>query len=115
MPKLIEEKILESNSHFRTYLRNPILQSFYMQPTDEEEIESKIKSFKNNKANGPYSIPTRVFKDCKKQLSKPLSLIINQSFETGIFPTDLKTANVVLVHKGGDKSDCNNYRPIALL
>ena len=33
----------------------------------------------------------------------------------GIFPSVLKTAKVIPVHKNDSKLDCNNYRPISLL
>ena len=41
--------------------------------------------------------------------------MINVSFNKGIFPDFLKVANVVPIHKKGEKLDPNNYRPISLL
>ena len=70
---------------------------------------------KTNKASGPNSIPTKILKLFKKEFSKPLSDIINLSFNQGVFPNLLKIANVIPIHKKGDKLDCNNYRPISLL
>ena len=61
------------------------------------------------------SIPSRILKLIAPTVSKPLSNIINISFETGIFPSCLKTANVIPIHKKDSKSEVNNYRPISLL
>ncbi|CAK1591183.1 unnamed protein product [Parnassius mnemosyne] len=36
-------------------------------------------------------------------------------FETGVFPDALKRSIITPVHKDGDKSDVNNYRPISVL
>ena len=41
--------------------------------------------------------------------------MINASFNEGIFPDFLKVANVIPIHKKGEKLDPNNYRPISLL
>ena len=45
-------------------------------------------------------------------LLKPL---INASIDEGLFPSCLKTANVIPIFKKGDSANLNNYRPIALL
>ena len=68
-----------------------------------------------HKAVGPSSIPTKILKDFKKQLSILLSQLINLSFNKGVFPSSLKLAKVIPIHKKGDTQDSNNYRPISLL
>ena len=44
-----------------------------------------------------------------------MSLSANLQFSPGIFPTNLKTANVIPIFKKYDHTSCNNYRPISLL
>ena len=64
---------------------------------------------------GPNSIPTRILKLLKNDISTQLADICNISFSTGVFPTVLKVAKVVSVHKKESKLDFSNYRPISLL
>ena len=46
---------------------------------------------------------------------KPLSLIINQSLITGIFPEKLKRAKVLPLFRKGDETLIENYPPVSLL
>ena len=64
---------------------------------------------KTSKASSPNSIPSKILKLFKKEFSKPLSDTTNLSFNQSIFPDLLKIANVISIHKKGDKLDCNNY------
>ena len=62
-----------------------------------------IKTFNLNKAIGPNNIPVIILKEIKKEISEPLSTIINLSFDTGDFPNCLKLAKVTPVYKKGDQ------------
>ena len=48
-------------------------------------------------------------------ISRPISIIINQSLCTGIFPDKLKLAKVIPLFKKDDDKIFGNYRPISLL
>ena len=48
-------------------------------------------------------------------ISEPLTHIINQSINTGIFPDKWKEARVLPLHKSGLTDDPYNYRPIFIL
>ena len=74
-----------------------------------------IKSLKNNKSNGTFSISNKLFKKFKKPLSTPLTLLINLTFTKGKFPDILKIGKNFPIHKKNCKTDVNNYRPISLL
>ena len=51
--------------------------------------EYYIKTLKN-KSTGPSSIPNKLFKQFKKPLSEPLTLLIKLIFSEGKFPSILK-------------------------
>ena len=51
---------------------------------------------------------------CAATLAFPITKIFNLSFNLGQIPSDWKTANVVPVHRKGDKCNIENYRPISL-
>ena len=45
----------------------------------------------------------------------PLAYICNLSLKQGIFPTELKIANVLPLYKSDDPFCFDNYRPVSLL
>ena len=98
------------------FFTNPIEQSFKFNLTSDEEIITYIKTLKNNKSNGTFSISNKLFKTFKKFLSTPLTLlIINLTFTKGKFPDILKIGKFFPIHKKNCKTDVNNHRPISLL
>ena len=56
-----------------------------------------------------------MLKYAKAFLIKPLTLLINQTLSTRIFPNELKISRVRPSFKNGDTSNTNNYKPISLL
>ena len=89
--------------------------SFFTSPTDKTELENIISSLDSNKSVGPNSIPIKILKLFKNDISSQLSEIFNISFSSGVFPSILKTAKVIPVHKKDSKLDFSNYCPISLL
>jgi len=55
-----------------------------------------------------------LIKFCAESLSVPLSYLFIQSIKSGTLPRDWVSANIVPVHKKGDKSVASNYCPISL-
>ena len=80
------------------YLQNRVGNSFFLSPTDLNEIEAIILFFNNYKSVGPYCVPIKLLKSLSKSSSESLTLIANDSFNKGIYPNKLKTAKVVVLH-----------------
>ena len=111
----IDKKIIHTNANYKDYLENSVTNSFFLKPTNKEEINSIIKQMKTNKALGPNSIPTKLLKMSQQIIVKPLPYLINLPFSTGVFPDLLKIANIIPVFKKEDSQDHSNYRPISLI
>ena len=109
------DKNIHTNANYKDYQENSVTNSFFLKPTNEEEVNSIIKQMKTNKAIGPNSIPTKILKMSQHIIAKPLVYLINLSFSTGVFMDLLKIANIIPDFKKGDKEDYNNYRPISLI
>ena len=105
--KLIE-KIPTSKKTFKIFLGRNNENTFFMSPTSTEEVEDTISSFYLNKALGLNSVPMKILKYLKKELSKPLTVLINLTFTLGIFLNCLKIAKVIPVFKKGNQQECSN-------
>ena len=84
--------------------------------TNKETIADHFNTFFTNV--GPKlsaGLSMKLIKKLIPCLAEPLTLIINQSLTTGIFPNKLKIAKVVPLYKKDDTNILENYRPISLL
>ena len=66
------------------------------------------------KANGPDGIPCYILKEAAAELAPFLQFLFMQSLHTGSAPQAWLKATVVPVHKKGNRSQVDNYRPISL-
>ena len=90
-------------------------EQFEFKSITQLDLETCIGKMPANKSPGADKIPIKVFQDCLSNISSPLTDIINQSFQTSVFPEDWKYAVVVPHLKEGDHEVASNNRPISLL
>ena len=100
---------------FSDYLNNPTENRFNFSVINVSEVLMIINKLKNKNSSGVDEISNKLLKSIGTELSKPLTIIINQCLLTGIFPDLLKIAKVKPLFKRGDVCQLNNYRPISLL
>ena len=83
--------------------------------TTPDSIEKIIGDLKPKSSAGYDNLSSKLLKDIKGIISRPLSIIINQSLCSGIFPSKLKLAKVKPLYDKEDQRVFGNYRPISLL
>ena len=115
VPKQVDKGIPFTRKSPVDYLQNRVDNSFFLSPADPNEIEAIMLSFNNYKSVRLYSVSIKLLKSLSKSASESLTLIVNDSFNRGIYPNKLKTAEVVALHKKGASDNSTNYRPISTL
>ena len=97
------------------FLRENITSRFSFRHITVGEVQKIIKSMKSKTSSGFDNFSAKLMKSVSHSICYPLTTLINDSLRKGIFPKQLKIAKVVPLHKNGDKSNFENYRPVSLL
>ena len=97
------------------YLSGRMRNSLFLAPVTLIEVNDLISILNPSKSVGPNSIPIKLLRIIGLSISPLLALLVNQSFQSGIFPDKLKIAKVISLFKKGNPELPSNYRPISLL
>ena len=111
-PKLAKSIDTANKAPSNHDLTTPCAASFNFVYTKPDDIENIIRSLKPQSSAVYDNISTKLLKDIENVRSRPLSIIINQSRCTGIFPDKLEIAKVIPLYKKDDDKSFGNYRPI---
>ena len=103
------------NRSFKEYLKNPPASKLTFKNISEGDTLKIINNLNTKKSSGQDGLSLNLLKYIKLELAKSITLIINQSLNTGIFPDKLKIAKLTPIHKQNDKTRIDNYIPISLL
>ena len=105
----------EDGQSYKVYLQNPTLKKFAFKKVNDNEVLSIINKLKNKKSRGADNISNQLLKTIKQELCKPLTVIINQMIETGVYPEKFKISKITPIYKKNERTNIANYRPISLL
>ena len=98
--ELNSRNITEHNdSSYRDYLSERIESSFEFRLVDSHDVKRIIKGIKISRSNGHDGISSELFKLISNDIADSITLIINQSLKSGIFPNQLKIAKVTPIYK----------------
>ena len=82
---------------------------------EEGEVKIALGEMKNGKAAGEDGILTELLKGGGEVMVKWLTMLFNKAWREECIPVEWGRGMIVPLFKGGDKTDCGNYRGIALL
>ena len=85
--------------------------SFFMRPTDHNEIRMIIGNMKSSRTSGADEISV-ILMAIINVIVEPLAYCVNLSLFYGVVPKLAKTARIIPIYES-DKND--NYRPISIL
>ena len=112
---LSEAISVPSNKSYTNYLTDQIACSFNFKLVTKEETIKIINKLHPKSSFGQDNISTILLKSISLEIYETLTLIINQSLSTGIFPDKLKIAKIKPIFKKENPHIPDNYRPISLL
>ena len=111
----IEQNITD-NADYTQYVSTPLTETkLQFKCITDNDTQRAIDKLENKSSSGHDGISNKLLKLLKIELSKSLTLIINQMITTGIFPDSFKISKITPLFKKGDVSMLSNYRPISLL
>ena len=99
----------------KIFVINPTVHEFSFDEIREQDVVNVIDKLPSKTSSGVDGISTNLLKDITYLISKPLTLILNQCLETGIFPSKLKIAKAIPILQKGDELIFDNYRQISIL
>ena len=88
---------------------------FCFHPVSSREIQKIVMSLPSNKAPGHDKVSTSVLKHALPCILPILTVIVNRSLLTSVFPSAWKKSEVASLLKEGDHEIANNNRPVSLL
>ena len=95
-------------------MNDKIIESMFVDFVTNDEIKQILSNLKNS-ACGWDELSVKFMKLSIEFIIDPLTHICNQSLMEGIFPQQLKIANVIPLYKSDDPMHFNHYRPVSLL
>ena len=89
---------------------------FSFQKVSVDHIQRVIGRMKNSGSSGIDGISAKMLKATQEEVSPALSVLVNTSLMTGIFPGVFKKAQITPLFKNkGSREDKSNYRPVSNL
>ena len=90
-------------------------QTFNFRYVSVKEVKKELMNLSSKKATRKGDIPAKILKDSLSLYTKELTTISNNCLKDGLFPNELKLADVSPVFKKNDDLNKENYGPVSIL
>ena len=111
----LSSKITPTTTTYQHFLKSRTHTSFSFQQMDQNQVFKIIKGFKPKTSSGSDGLSMKIIKFLAEPLLPSITILINQSLTTGIFPDKFKLAKVIPLIKKPNLLRIDNFRPISLL
>ena len=89
--------------------------TFSFDLTSSESMSTIINNLDTSKATEQVDIPIKLIKDNKDLFSYFISGSFNNAANNGVFPNELKQADIKPIYKKESRNEKENYRPVSIL
>ena len=118
----LDDSVDDSTSSLNSFLENiefPILDSVDKELCEKNilmsELNTSLKNLNSNSVAGNDGLTVSFYKMFWNRLKQPLLECFEEALEKGELTVSQKRGIITLLHKGNDRKDLNNWRPITIL
>jgi len=80
----------------------------------EVQLQDYLRNLKVHKSTGPHKADPQVPRELSDEITKPLPIIFEKSWQPSEVPSDWKRENITPIFKKGKKEDPEKYRRVSL-
>ena len=79
----------------------------------EHTILTKLENLKLTNSSGPVTLHPRILYEIRHAIAQPLKILFETSYNTGMLPSDWRSANITAIYKKWNKKELCYYRAVS--
>ena len=107
--------IIENLKNHESIQRIKLANFHHRETVSVKEVKKELMNLSSKKVTRKADIPAKILKDSLSVYTNELTTTVSNSLKDGLFPNELKLADVSPVFKKDDDLNKENYRPVSIL